>query len=79
MFIPEDNTYNDIRKKSLMQWLDEMQEHEDITVRGGVALVRGYLQHLEDENARLHSENKLKSDYLKKVAKKKQADKSVSY
>ena len=26
IFGTEDNTYNDIREKSLMQWLDEMSE-----------------------------------------------------
>ena len=30
----EDNTYNDIREKSLMQWLDDMEKHEDVAVRG---------------------------------------------
>ena len=27
MFTRPDNTYNDIREKSLMQWLDEMEQH----------------------------------------------------
>ena len=36
MFIKEDNTYNDIREKSLLQWLNEMEKHEDVEVRGGV-------------------------------------------
>lgn len=30
MFIKEDNTYNDIREKSLLQWLNEMEKHEDV-------------------------------------------------
>lgn len=30
MFIKEDTTYNDIREKSLLSWLDEMEQHEDI-------------------------------------------------
>lgn len=34
MFIRPDNTYNDIRAKSLMQWLDEMEQHSDVAVRG---------------------------------------------
>ena len=42
MFIKDDNTYNDIREKSLNQWLDEMEKHEDIAVRGGVKLAREY-------------------------------------
>ena len=70
IFGTEDNTYNDIREKSLMQWLDEMSEHEDIAVRGGVKLARAYVQHLNDEIARLESENELKTQYLKKMKNK---------
>lgn len=40
MFINEDTTYNDIRERSLLQWLDEMEHHEDVAVRGGVKLCR---------------------------------------
>ena len=36
MFFKEDTTFNDIRDKSLQQWLDEMEQHEDVAVRGGV-------------------------------------------
>lgn len=67
MFNREDNTYNEIREKSLFQWLDEMETHEDIAVRGGVKLTREYIQHLKDENKRLEEQNKLKNEYLKKV------------
>lgn len=67
MFNREDNTYNEIREKSLFQWLDEMEKHEDIAVRGCVKLTREYIQHLKDENKRLEEQNKLKNEYLKKV------------
>lgn len=67
MFNREDNTYNEIREKSLFQWLDEMEKHEGIAVRGGVKLTREYIQHLKDENKRLEEQNKLKNEYLKKV------------
>ena len=70
MFIKEDNTYNDIREKSLLQWLNEMEKHEDVAVRGGVKLAKEYIQHLKDENKRLDSENNLKNEYLKKVVQK---------
>ena len=63
MFNREDNTYNEIREKSLFQWLDEMEKHEDIAVRGGVKLTREYIQHLKDENKRLEEQNKLKNEY----------------
>lgn len=69
MFIKEDNTYNDIREKSLLQWLEEMEQHEDIAVRGGVKLCREYMQYLKGENEKLKEENELKNYYLKKMAK----------
>ena len=36
MFNREDNTYNEIREKSLFQWLDEMEKHEDIVFVAGL-------------------------------------------
>lgn len=71
MFIKDDNTYNDIREKSLMQWLDEMEQHSDVAVRGGVKLCREYMAHLKEQNARLQQENELKNAYLKKMSKRK--------
>lgn len=70
MFFSEDNTFNDIREKSLEQWLSDMENHEDISVRGGVKLCREYIQHLEDKISKLKDENELKNQYLKKMAKK---------
>ena len=70
MFFKEDTTFNDIRKKSLLQWLDEMEQHEDIAVRGGVRLCREYLQYLEEKNSKLEEENELKNSYLKKMSKR---------
>ena len=67
MFTRPDNTYNDIREKSLMQWLDEMEQHSDVAVRGGVKLTREYVQHLQEEIRRLGEENQLKAQYLKKM------------
>lgn len=68
MFLQEDNTYNDIRQKSLNQWLDEMEKHEDVAVRCGVKLTREYIQYLNDEINRLNEENQLKNEYLKKMS-----------
>lgn len=67
MFVREDNTFNDIREKSLLQWLDEMEKHDDIAVRGGVRLTREYIEHLKGEISKLKDENELKSQYLRKM------------
>ena len=72
MFLKEDTTYNDIREKSLMQWLEEMEQHEDIAVRGGVKLNREYIQYLQDKIKKLEQEKELKNQYLKKMAAKKE-------
>lgn len=70
MFIKEDTTYNDIREKSLLAWLDEMEQHKDIAVHGGVRLCREYMQYLKEKNIQLEKENELKNQYLKKMAMK---------
>ena len=66
----EDHTFRDLRERSLLQWLDEMECHDDMTVRGGVRLCREYMQYLQDENRRLKEENELKNSYLRKMAQK---------
>ena len=68
MFIKEDTTYNDIREKSLLRWLEEMEQHEDIAVRCGVTLCREYMQYLKEKCEKLEQENELKNQYLKKMA-----------
>ena len=62
MFIQDDNTYNNLREKSFMQWLDDCSKHEDIAVRGGVKLAYEYVEILKNE---------LKNEYLKKISGKK--------
>ena len=73
MYFPDKSEYQDIREKSLMQWLDEMEQHEDIAVRGGVKLARVYVQSLEKEIENLKSENELKKEYMKKLMAGKRA------
>ena len=70
MFLNEDTTYNDIRERSLLQWLDEMDRHEDVAVRGGVKLCREYIQYLKQKNVKLEEENALTKSYLKKYSKR---------
>ena len=74
MFFREDTTYNDIREKSLMQWLSEMEKHEDIAVRGGIKLNREYIQHLQEKIKKLEQENELKNQYLRKMAAKRKRE-----
>lgn len=71
MFTRPDNTYNDIRERSLLQWLDEMEKHEDVAVRGGVKLCREYMDYLKAQNEKLKQENELKNQYLRKMSGRK--------
>ena len=73
MYFSDKSEYQDIREKSLMQWLDEMGQHEDIAVRGGVKLAREYVQSLQKEIENLKSENELKKEYMKKLMAGKRA------
>lgn len=70
MFIKEDNTYNDIREKSIKQWLQEMSVHEDVAVRGGVKVTEDYLDYLKRQIQELEQKNRLKDEYLKKMREK---------
>ena len=70
MFTREDTTYNDIRRKSLESWLMQMENHEDVVVRGGVELTRDYIEHLESEIEKLKEANELKNSYLRKYSKR---------
>ena len=67
MFEREDTTYNDLRKNSFESWLNELEQNDDISVRGGVKLAREYVAHLEDEISKLKESNELKKEYLKKA------------
>lgn len=73
MYFPDKSEYQDIREKSLMQWLDEMEQHEDSAVRGGVKLASEYVQSLQKEIENLKSENELKKEYMKKLMAGKRA------
>ena len=67
MYFAKKSEYNDIREKSFLQWLDEMEKHDDVAVRCGVKLAREYMHYLKDENEKLREENELKNSYLKKM------------
>lgn len=67
LIINEDHTYNDIREKSIRQWLEEMSEHPDLAVRGGVKVTLDYIDYLKEEIKLLEEKSKLKDEYLKKM------------
>lgn len=71
MFGKEDNTYNDIREKTIHQWLDEISSNENVVVRGGVKVTKDYLMDLKKKITSLENENALKDKYLRKLKSEK--------
>lgn len=67
MYFTEKSEYNDIREKSFSQWLDEMEQHEDVAVRCGVKLAREYTDYLKEENEKLREEIELKEQLSEKA------------
>lgn len=65
-----DTTYNDLRDKSISQWLDEISNHKDIVVRGGVKVTRDYIAYLKKEIINLENKNSTKDKYLEKLKMK---------
>ena len=70
VFGREDRTFQEIRERSLKEWLDEMEVHEDVNVRGGVRLAKEYVAYLKEQVAFLEEKNKLKDEYLKRLAQR---------
>lgn len=70
MFFREDNTYNEIREKSMRQWLTDLEQSEDVVNRGGAKLTLEYLEYLNRKIRELEDKNKLKDQYLKKMKEK---------
>ncbi|MDO5521436.1 MAG: hypothetical protein Q4G58_13170 [bacterium] len=70
MFGKEDTTYNDMRYDSMMQWLLEVREGEDVVNRGGAKLTIEYIEHLNKKIKELEDKNALKDEFLKKMKNK---------
>ena len=71
MFRVQDNTYNEIRDKSVKKWLEEMSTHEDVAVRCGVKVTEDYIDYLKEQIRILKETNELKNSYLKKMKERK--------
>jgi len=67
MFEKEDNTYDELRARTINQWFDEISNHEDIVVRGGVKVTKEYIEDLQKKINHLESKNTLKDKYLKQL------------
>ncbi len=70
MFIKEDHTFQDMRKNSTMQWLEEVQAGEDLVNKHGAKLTIEYIESLQQEIAKLQDQIVLRDEFLKRLKKK---------
>lgn len=70
MFEREDNTFHELREKSIDQWIEAISQHEDVVVRGGAVATKDYIDDLKKKIANLENQNKLKDTYLRKLKAK---------
>lgn len=70
MFIKEDNTYNEMRESSMMQWLNGLLESDDVVNRGGAKLTMEYIESLNKKIKELEDKGALKDDFLKRMKNK---------
>lgn len=74
MFGIEDKTYDELREKSMNKWLEDMDDHHEMVVRGGVKVTRDYIAGLKKQISRLEDKSDLKDKYLKKLKLEKQGN-----
>lgn len=68
--IEEDNTYNDIREKSLMSWLAGVQDTGSYIDACGAKLAVEYIQYLKEKIEILEEKNRIRDQHLKKIKQK---------
>lgn len=70
MFIKQDETYNEMRKKSAVQWLTELVEYGDMVNKSGARITIEHIEHLNKKIKELEASNALKDEFLKKMKNK---------
>ncbi len=68
--IREDNTFHEIREKSLMSWLKQVRAEGNFEDASGAELAMDYIQFLQDKIVKLEEKNRLKERYLKQLKQK---------
>lgn len=70
MFIKEDNTFHEMRKNSMNQWLEELIQGEDSVNKHGAKLTLEYIEYLYKKNDELKEEIALRDKFLKRLKAK---------
>ena len=67
MFIKEDNTFNDMRKNSTLQWLEQLLDGEDVVNKHGAKLTLEYIEYLHKKNGELKEQIALRDEFLRRL------------
>lgn len=67
MVIKEDNSYNEMKGRSILKWLNEQIENGDKVNSSGAKATLEYIDYLNRKIKALEDKNALKDEYLKKV------------
>lgn len=70
MFIKEDNTFNDMRKNSTLQWLEQVLDGEDVVNKHGAKLTLEYIDYLHKKNDELKEQLALRDEFLRRLKSK---------
>lgn len=70
MFIKEDNTFNDMRKNSTLQWLEQLLDGEDVVNKHGAKLTLEYIEYLHKKNDELKEQIALRDEFLRRLKSK---------
>ena len=70
MFIKEDNTFNDMRKNSTLQWLEQLLDGEDVVNKHGAKLTLEYIEYLHKKNDELKEQVALRDEFLRRLKSK---------
>lgn len=77
MYFKEDNTYQDMVKKSTMQWLDEVSMGDDLVNKHGAKLTKEYIQSLNQKMNELEEQIALRDNFLKRMKEKERKNYSA--
>ena len=67
MNIKEDNTYNQMKGRSALDWLRNLSENGSKVNESGAKITLEYIDYLNKKLKELEAKNKFKDEYLKKL------------
>lgn len=67
MIIKEDNTYNEMKRRTILNWLNGQMESGNNINSSGAKVTLEYIDYLNRKIRALEDKNALKDEYLKKL------------